>query len=174
MSNRQIHRETPSQSCETLTLLQGPKAFEKYLQLILKASHRRLHILSKNLDPFLFADEKTCNLISRLARRHPQIEIKIMVKETQLLIGQHHKLVSLYQRLPSKIALRKLLEEPNNVNQSYVIVDGRQLLLQHNDGDYDGFCNIDDAPQAKSLLEEFHHLWETQTAEITELRPLSL
>lgn len=174
MSTPEDARETVSESCETLTLIHGPQIFVKYLKKILTGSHRRLHILTKNLDPILFSDDEVCSLISQLARRHPQVEIRIMVKETQALNTQHHKLVTLYQRLPSKIEMRKLLVQPDNENQEYVIVDGRQVLLQHEASHYDGFCNTDDAPQAKSLLEEFNQLWLSQTAEIKELRPLSL
>ena len=167
-------REIPSAVCETLTLIQGPLAFEKHLHKILATAERRLHILSKDLDPTLFSNEKTCSLISALARRHPSIEIKLLVKEPKALIGHRHRLAALHQRLPSKIELRHLLTEPNKADMGYVIVDGRQLLLQHGDGEYDGFCNTDAAAESRSLLDEFNELWGRQSGEIKELRPLSI
>lgn len=175
-SKRQLQAagETPSAVSDSLTLLDGPAAFEKHLQLILGEGGRQVHILSKNLDPALFSTESTCDLISRIARSHRQAEIFILVREAQDLVGIHHRLVALHQRLSSKIHLRRSLLEADPENKAYVIVDGRQLLFQHNDGDYEGFCNTDAGPESKALLEEFRGLWDRQSDEIKDLRPLML
>lgn len=167
-------RETPSAHCDTLTLLQGPAVFAKYLQQMLASGRRYVDILSAQLDPQLFAHPDVCDQLSRLAREHRHAEIRILVKETSALLGKRHALIALQQRLTSKIKIRQLKVAPQNESQGYVIVDQRQLLLQHHDGEFDGFCNTDTAPQAKALLEEFNALWQRQADEIAELRPLSL
>ncbi|MBU3070488.1 hypothetical protein KOI40_11690 [Aestuariicella sp. G3-2] len=167
-------REIPSQSCDTLTLLHGPEAFAKYLHRMLAGGRRYVDILSQQLDPILFADSEVCSALSALVRAHRQAEVRILVKDPKPLFGRHHALLALQKRLTSKIKIRKLNIQPQNENQGYVIVDQRQLLLQHHDGEFDGFSNTDAAPESKALLEEFNLLWQLQSSEIAELRPLSL
>ncbi len=166
--------ECPSETSSSLTLLQGAPAFTKHLQNILQLAHRQVCIFSYGLDNNLFACQATCRLLSQLARRHRQTEVLILIKSTSALIGRYHGLVELQQRLPSKIHLRQLSVEQDVDPRSYVIVDGRQLLLQHDDREFDGFCDTDAAPLAKTLLEEFRGLWERHSKDIVELRRLSL
>lgn len=167
-------REIPSESCESLTLLHGPEAFSKHLQQMLAGGRRYVDILTQQLDPLLFANADVCDALSALARTHRQAEIRILIKDPKPLLGKHHALLALQKRLTSKIKIRRLKIQPQNEHQGYVIVDQRQVLLQHHDGEFDGFCNTNAAPEAKAFLEEFTLLWQRQTVEIAELRPLSL
>lgn len=167
-------REFSSEHCDTLTLLHGPAAFIKHLHNMLASGRRYVDILSGQLDPRLFADAQVCEQLSRFAREHRYAEIRILIKDPSALLGKRHGLVVLQGRLSSKIKIRHLKAAPENDNQGYVIVDQRQLLLQHHEGEFDGFCNTDAAPRAKSLLEEFNLLWQRQADEIAELRPLAL
>lgn len=169
-SGREIH----SEHSDTLTLLRGPAAFARHLQQMLASGRRFVEILSAQLDPQLFADPEVCAELSRLAREHRHAEIRIMVREPAALLGKRHALVALQRRLTSKIKIRHLKAAAEDEARGYVIVDRRQLLLQHRDGDYDGFCNTDAAPKANALLTEFNQLWQQQAEEIPELRPLSL
>ncbi|NIB41183.1 hypothetical protein HBA55_16385 [Pseudomaricurvus alkylphenolicus] len=166
--------ETPSEVCPTLFLLHGPETFRSRLESLLNSAERSLDILSEHLDPHLFSNEAICSAISALARRHRLAEIRVMVKNPRQLVGYNHQLVRLQQRLPSRIQLRHLTTAPQDNDRCYVIADGRQLLLQHKDGDYEGFYNSDAAPEAQALLEEYHELWDRQTIDIPELRRLSL
>lgn len=167
-------REIPSEHCDTLTLLHGPSAFARHLQQMLTSGRRYVEILSAQLDPALFAAPEVCTQLSRLAREHRFAEIRVLVRDPSALLGKRHGLVALQSRLTSKIKIRHLKVAPQNDSQGYVIVDQRQLLLQHHEGEFDGFCNTDTAPQAKALLEEFNVLWQRQAEEIAELRTLSL
>ncbi|WP_439136279.1 hypothetical protein [Pseudomaricurvus sp.] len=167
-------REIPSEVCDSLTLLHGPEAFAKHLQQMLASGRRYVDILSQQLDHSLFANRAVCDALSALVRAHRQAEVRILVKDPKPLFGKHHALLALQKRLTSKIKIRQLKIEPQNENQGFVIVDQRQLLLQHHDGEFDGFSNTNAAPEAKALLEEFTLLWQRQSAEIAELRPLSL
>ncbi|GAB3107308.1 hypothetical protein G8770_06940 [Aestuariicella hydrocarbonica] len=167
-------REIPSENCETLTLLQGPEAFAKHLQQMLTQGRRHVEILTQQLDPLLFANADVCAALSGLARAHRQAEVRILIKDPKPLFGRHHPLLALQKRLTSKVNIRRLTTPPHSEHQGYVIVDQRQLLLQHQEGEFQGFCNTDAAPEAKSLLEEFNTLWLRHAEEIVELRPLSL
>ncbi len=167
-------RATPSEVCDSLTLLHNAEAFRHYLQRLLSEAHREVDILSSHLDPWLLGQTDIADQISRLARQHRQARVRVLIQDPTPLFGSFHPLVRLFQRLPSKIELRKLLQAPRKEQQAYVVIDRRALLLQHQEGQYEGFCNTDAAPEAQSLLEEFDELWQRQSSPISEFRQLAL
>ncbi len=174
MSDNTRLQERPSETCDTLTLLHGLEAFHKHLLNSLKQGRRQLDILTKELDPHLYGDELICESISALARNHPKASIRLLVKNPQPATQSRHRLIELHKRLSSKIQCRTTKTELKNEDRSYIIIDSTQVVLQHNDGDYDGFCNTDAKPEARALLEEFNWLWDRQSDVIAELRTLTL
>lgn len=165
---------TPSSSCPSLVLLEGQSALALYLQTLLSAGRRTVDLFSDDLDPRLFASDEVAGAISQIARRHRQARVRLLVRDTSLLQGRHHPLVELQQRLCSRIDLRQCVLENDSERRNYVIVDGRQLWLLHQGGEYQGFCNSDAAAEAKALQEDFEQRWQQHSREITELRKLSI
>ena len=174
MPDRDLVHERPSETSDTLTLLHSLEAFRKHLLKSLKQGHRQLDILTKELDPRLYDDELICQSISTLARHHPKACIRLLIKKPKPATQSRHRLIELHKRLSSKIQCRMTKTELKNEARAYAIIDSTQVVLQHNDGDYDGFCNTDAKPEARALLEEFNWLWERQSDVIAELRTLSL
>lgn len=174
MPEKNLVHERPSETCDTLTLLHSLEAFRKHLLKNLRQGRRQLDILTRELDPRLYNDELICESISNLARNHPKASIRLLIKNPKSVIQSRHRLIELHKRLSSKIQCRMTNTEPKDEARAYAIIDGTQVLLQHSDGDYDGFCNTDAKPEARALLEEFNWLWERQSNVIDELRTLSL
>ena len=166
--------ETPSEVSDSLTLLRGREAFSRHLQQILSSGRRQVHILTTRLDPLLFASNAVCDLLSAVARRHRLAEVFILVRDSRDLAGSGHRLIDLHRRVPSKVHLRHSLLENDTDTKAFVIVDGTQLLYQHNDVDFEGFCDTEAGPQARSLLEEFKEIWSRQSEEIKDVKQLSL
>ncbi len=174
MPNNDLATERPSETCDTLTLLHGSEAFRKHLLACLSSGHRQLDILTNDLDPQLYDHELICKSISALARNHPKALVRILIKQPKLATQSRHRLIELHKRLSSKIHCRRARTEPKDEARSYIVIDGKQVILQHSDGDYDGFSNTEAKPEARALLEEFNWLWERQSDVIVELRTLSL
>ncbi len=166
--------ERTSESCDTLTLLHGPEAFVKHLQNALQNTRRDIDILTNDLDRQLFSHQAVCERLSQVARGHRQAKIRVLIKQPLSAIQGRHRFVALQQRLTSKIEFKALKHEPENNARAYMVFDQRQVLLQHHDGDYDGFCNTDAPHEARSLLEEFNWLWSRQSHAIAELTSFSL
>ncbi len=179
MTATKTDNEVPSNaslttSDDSLTPLHGPTAFEKQLQSLLSRAQRSVEILTSHLDPQLFSSSEASHLLSRLARRHRQTQVRILIKDPKPLFGRNHSLINLQQRLPSKILLRQLRLSPRNDNMGYVMADGKLLLFQHKEGLFEGYSNTNAAAQCKQLLEEFDELWQRQSVEVVELRQLML
>ncbi len=168
------YSERKSDNCETLTLLSGVTAFSKHLQLCAEQTLRTIDILSEDLDKQLFSNDRICDMFSKVARAHRQSRVRILVKKPLQLVQSYHQLVTLQQKLSSKIEIRALNGAPENHNRCYVIFDACSLLLQHEDGQYDGFCNTQAKLEARALLEEYELLWGRHSNAIEELRSLRL
>lgn len=166
--------ERASESCETLTLLSGVTAFSKHLLLCAKQTRRSIDILSADIDRQLFSSDRICSALSEVARAQRQSRIRILIKNPSSLVQSHHKLAALQQKLSSKIEIKALNIEPENSDRGYLIFDACSLLLQHEDGQYEGFCNTEAKLEARALLEEYEWLWGRHSNDIEELRVLRL
>jgi hypothetical protein len=161
--------ETPSKSCDTLTLIEGLESFQKYFRLIGDTTTKELDLLFDQIDLNLFNDQDAIDHLSRMARLHPKSSLRILLKNTRNIASQHCLLLNLAQRLPSKITIRQLTTEPQDNKINYAIADRKQLLLRHNRDTYQGFFNSEARPEAQNLLEEFNELWERQSKDIPDL-----
>lgn len=167
-------KERQSELDDRLFLLEGAEAFTKHARQIVAQSSRKLAILSETLDPAIFDQKGFSDLVSRLARGDRNAMVRILVKDIQPLVEGGHALLSLARRLSSKIELRKLLIEPENATQAYLIGDRRGLLYKHDDREYQGFASYRAGPEANRLLTEFDNLWERHSELSPALRSLRI
>ncbi|GAA5317154.1 MAG: hypothetical protein AseanaTS_23580 [Candidatus Pelagadaptatus aseana] len=161
--------ETPSESCATLTLLEGLESFQKYLQLITGKSVKELDLLFDQLDLNLFNDPAFIDNLSHMVRQHPKARVRILLKNTRNITSQRCLLLDIAKRLPSKINIRRATHPPQDNAINYVIADRDSLLLRHDRDSYQGFFNSSARPEAQNLLEEFNTLWERQSTDIPDL-----
>ncbi len=169
--------ESPNQrqsSFPELHILHTLEDFQTHLLTVLESARQRLAILTNELDPLLFNRPEVSHEMSRLARSHPQAEIRMLIKNTRPMVVQSHCLLQLYRRLPSKIGLRQLSFEPKNTEMAYVIADRNVVLMQNDQAAYEGFVNYKAKPEAKHFLDEFDYLWSNHSREDPQLRQLSL
>jgi hypothetical protein len=157
-----------------LTTLEGLTDFAKHLDKLVGTAKKELSVLTHNLPAALFARSEVVSAISALVRRHKLCHIRILITEPRDLNHHNHALIQLQQRLPSKIVCRQLNSEIIPPKHSFVIGDQNTLLLQHERDVFAGSVNFDAGPQAQKLLEEFNQLWERQSADILDLKQLSI
>jgi hypothetical protein len=166
--------ETQSTSCSSLILIEGLESYLKYLREICAQPSQDLSILTKKLDPLLFNDTETIDRIRELISKQPKFSIRILVMEPSDLTSQRNNMLLLSQRLPSRIKIKQLSSKPRNEKQNFIIADKDRVLLQHEAENYSGFYNSDARAEAKTLLEEFHYLWERQSMPIPDLTSLGV
>lgn len=167
-------KEKQSDTDENLFLLDDAEAFAKHACQIAEQSSRKLAILSNFLDPIIFDQQDFSALVSRLARSDRNARVRILVKDIQPLTERGHALLSLARRLSSKVEIRKLLIEPQNDAQAYLISDRQRVLYKHDDGEYQGFANYRAGPEANKLLTDFDNFWERHSELSPDLRSLRL
>ncbi len=132
--------------------------FAQHLTLMSDAAKRQVIIFSQNLSSQIY-NQTVTDAISKLARRHRQTQIRILVQNTQNLRAAHHPLVALSQRLSSSITLHQLHESPQHPDEGFAIIDQKHLLFFNDESALKGFANYRATPEAKKYLDEFDSLW---------------
>ncbi len=153
--------------------LNNTQQFSHHLKHIFTCGKRTAHILSTALDPKVFTTE-VADKLSKMARSHRRVDIKILVQDTSALGSYHHPIVDLAQRLPSAITLHKLHEPPYTISEGYAVVDQAFMVYFNDEKNAEGFTTYRAGPEAKTRLEEFTTLWEQHSAPDQNLSRLTL
>jgi hypothetical protein len=143
-----------------LFLLDCSEDFHSFALRLLARSRRNISILSKDLDPAIFNTEELVDTLSQIARNNRYAQVQILVKDTQQLLENGHKLVKLAQRLSSKIIIRKLTVEPDDKKMGFILCDTHGLLYKNDDTAYKGFANYSAAAEVKHFREIFDYIWQ--------------
>jgi len=134
--------------------------FHFHLHLLTISTSRYLDILCDSLNPQLYGAECVVSAVSSLARRSRSSSIRILLRDSSSLQGVHHPLVSLSQRLSSKIEIRVLSSDYKPKSQSYAVFDRRRILFFNNESEMKGFVNYLASAEARHEKEEFERCWE--------------
>ncbi|MCX7063994.1 MAG: GNAT family N-acetyltransferase [Proteobacteria bacterium] len=140
---------------------------------LIESARRTVIILSATLDPGVFAAEQILSAISALARRSRSAHVRILVEDTKAIASDNHPLLQLARRLPSKVAMRRLPNDPSPPRTSFVVVDGIAIWVQPDKDVYVGWWNLNDRVEARRLADQFVWLYE-RSSDDPELRLLSL
>lgn len=163
---------TQSNASDQLFLLDTREDLQEHLLNMLKKGRKDIAIFSHKLDPVLFNNDSISAAISGVARSSHASKVRIAIEQPQVLVESSHQILSLAQRLVSKISIQKVTIEPQDSYQ-FVIVDRDKLWLQHSEEHFTGFANYDARPEVKRFLAIFNELWK-YSEEDSRLRVLSL
>ncbi len=143
-----------------LFLLDCSEDFHSFALKLLLPARRNISILSNDLDLAIFGTDEFVDAISQIARSNRYAQVQILVKNTQHLLENGHKLGKLSQRLSSKISIRKLVVEPDNTKMGFILCDDNGLLYKNDEAIYQGFANYNAAAEVRHLREIFDYIWE--------------
>jgi hypothetical protein len=162
-----------SQTSKDLWLLEGQEDFSQYAVSLSQKAVKTIAILSRDLDAPIYAQADFVAALSQLARSGRNSQIQLLIKDTKSVLALGHPLARLAQRLPSKIMLRKLTQEPDNKDMGFMLCDTNLLLLKNDDASYRGFANFTALREVKQLRKQFDYCWQ-YAHEDPDLRQLSL
>jgi predicted GNAT family N-acyltransferase len=151
----------------------GESACHDALLRCLDEPVRKLFILSPFLDHQLFDSAAVSERISRFARSGAATEVRILIKDSRLIIDRGHRLVALAKRLSSKITIRRVSGELDPGAASFVTWDDVGFFLLPDFREYVCVVDYHDRVQAQRFSQHFTYLWE-HAAPDPELRGLAL
>ncbi|MCK9564380.1 MAG: GNAT family N-acetyltransferase [Bacteroidales bacterium] len=139
--------------------LDGSQAFaDAALDLAGSAEHA-IRLFSQRLDPRLYDRDDFCEVVLRVATRHPNTEVRILVRDTSHLLRHNHRLVELFMRLSSRMELRRLDSELETPHTEFLVSDEKGILCNQLEDGYRGYCYRHAPLEARHLSQDFDALW---------------
>ena len=140
--------------------LDTAEAFAEQAKTLVKKAHRQIRIFSDHLDPSIYDHDDICDALFEFARAHPYAEIHILVKNPQPLVQRSHRLLHLYHRLPSRIAIKTLHKSIQTFHSEFMLIDKNGILYNQSSNRYAGYT-VHHAPlEAIELATEYDDMWE--------------
>jgi predicted GNAT family N-acyltransferase len=124
-------------------------------------ARRTIRIFSHSLEPALFAANTIADAISKLARRHRQSQIRLLICDETPLRECRHPLLELSQRLPSAIPLRILPSDYRTESEDFfVLADSSGIFAYPNGAPENSWCSYHLPPKVRHYQERFDRMWE--------------
>jgi len=139
--------------------LNSPQGFCQHLSQSTRCASRTVTLFCHNLNPLIWAQQQVVDAISAIARKSGNSRIQILLQDSKPISGRTHPLITLCQRLSSKVQIKVLNADIPAVDYAYGIIDNRQLLYFNNEALLNGFMNYCAPAECRSLNEEFDRLW---------------
>lgn len=138
---------------------------------LLSAAQNQICIISRHLDPTIFSKQEFIDAASEFIRRSKTTSIRILVRDTNPMVKNNHRILALSQRVSSKIEIRTICNDYSQFNQSYVVADTRGYIHNLKGDLYEAEVNFNDPDKSKELVEKFKKIWELslQEAEVRRL-----
>lgn len=157
-----------------LQAIDGPAALAAVrLQLLAAARHRlALHLPLLGRDDY--GNEAELAELKRIATSGRRAEIRILLHDPAAALRDGHRLIALFQRLSSSIAIRTPVEDVDRQNASAWLLNdtGGYLVLPDASRPQGRMALADRAAQAP-LQQQFDEIWE-RSARASELQALDL
>ncbi|MDZ7804491.1 hypothetical protein [Thiohalophilus sp.] len=146
--------------------------YQALLNMIDKG-RRSLDIYTWYLDGKLYDRPEFSTAVRRLASRHPQSRVRILLRDIEPLVKHGHRLIELSRHLSSSMEIRVIHKDYAEYNETFFIVDQRAVLQRKLADRYEGIVNYNDPKLARYLLHHFNEVWE-QSQVPTDARRLYL
>lgn len=157
-------------TCESIQIDSRQVNQDAILKL-LSSAQNQICIISRYLDPTIFSTQEFIDNASEFIRRSKTSSIRILVHDTDPMVKNNHRILSLSQRVSSKIEIRTICNDYSQFNQSYVVADSRAYIHNLKGDLYDAEVNFNDPDKSNELMEKFKNIWELsqQEAEVRRL-----
>ena len=145
-----------------------------YIDQMALLAKREMRILTHQLNPLFYGEESTAELISELARHSRFSDLRILIYDTKPLHGKRHPLISLAQRLPSKLQIKKCTLTPKSKDEAFITFDQQMLIYFNAESTCYGFANFNAKAEAKNYEEEFNYLWQSHSQDDENFKILNI
>ena len=143
---------------------------------VARSAKRILRIRSVQLDRAVFDGAELEAVLSALARRHAQCQVRLLIVDPQAFAASSHRLLALARRLPTPVQLRAIRSatvESLESQPTFVVADEEAVFVQTHSDVSNAFIDLDASAQARSLAIEFDQAWD-RAIDHPELRELRI
>ncbi|MEM7466614.1 MAG: hypothetical protein AAF387_06980 [Pseudomonadota bacterium] len=146
--------------------LESMQAFESREELfeitcnMLGRGSRSLDIVSRHLDPLIYDQSETIDLIKGIILGNRHAQVRLVVTDLRPVLSRGHRLLDLTHRLSSFIEIRVPGKSHKNFNEALLIADNSAYIYRPFADRYEGEAHYYDRGKARDLSARFDELWE--------------
>lgn len=122
-------------------------------------TQRFLKVFTQNLSHELYDLSAFADLLSETITDRQKLKVRILVRDPSDVIHRGHRVVGLYQRLPSFIAINRFPEEAKLDREEYAIFDDIGIIKRYPRAEMKGFYEFRTSDAAVKAR-QFDALWE--------------
>lgn len=134
---------------------------------------RNIDIISDHLDPGIFDTPDFIESVKKLSILSKFTKIRILIKNSEAIVRNGHRMIELIQQLTSSIEVRIIAEEYKSYNEAFSAFDGKGIVYQRYADRYEGFANFNRPRLVTELTNYFNEIWEHSTPD-SNLRRLHI
>lgn len=142
------------------------------LALIGQARHS-LCLYTPDLEPWLYDHPAIAEACSHFLRTHPRHRLRILLRDSSLIVRNGHRLLRLARQLTSNCLIRRLPPEQPGEDIAYLLADDGGLLLRPAPMLPSGQVHYKAPARVRQLQRQFDQTWETAAGD-PELRSFLL
>ena len=132
-----------------------------------------LNVISRSLDRMIYDRADIVEAISKFARRSRNASVRILLFDNTNIVKGGHRLVTLANKMPSKIIIRQLTDDFKDYNESMVTADHSGFLHNQQSDRYEGVVSFNDTQRCGELNKIFKDFWDRSMVDI-DLRQFTI
>lgn len=153
--------------------LRGISEFAQASLHMASQATRRIDIFSHNLEPAIYAQTGFVDAVSAFARKNPHTAVHILLFDPVAAVRNGNALLSLAQRLPTSMQIRKVNQHYAGREDSFMLVDDNGLVYRAHPESYEGYAEFAAPARVREKSNEFREVWERSKSD-PELSRLGL
>lgn len=133
--------------------------------MLAQQAKKTIHIYSHKLDNLIYDNSDFLDAVTQLAIRSRYTKVQILIRDTQSIVKNGHRIIETSRRVGSKIQIRKVHENFRDLTYGYIAVDETALLYRKVADRYDAKLNFQASRDARILIRKFDEIWRTSSPE---------
>lgn len=121
---------------------------------------RNINIMSKNLDAGIFDNQEFIEATKQLSISSKFSRIRILIKDSDSMCQNGHRMIKLIQQLTSSIEVRKVAKEYSSDSREFSLFDRKGVIYRPHAERYDGVAHFNRPRLVSELLNYFNEVWE--------------
>ncbi|CRI65809.1 conserved hypothetical protein [Thiocapsa sp. KS1] len=157
----------------------GPRLLETRAEIreagiaVARAARRELRLFGPVLDRDLYNAQEFLEAVKRLALARPDVPVRALLSNSDIASQSGSYIVDLAQRLPSRIAIRRLADDAPNRPDAFLIGDERAYVRRPVAEGSEAIADMHGRREARRLRDDFEQMWERSETDV-ETRRLHL
>lgn len=137
---------------------------EACLALIGQAK-RELVMLTRHLDPALFDDQETIDVLRAFVLRSRRTRVRILARDPDPAVRRSHRLLAFAQRLSSYVEIRVPAPEFNSYNAAFLVVDATGVVHRTMADRFEASVAFGNRQLAGEAMRQFEEMWQTSRSD---------